>query len=312
MKVRQKKILVVDDEDIIRSIIKRKIIAATDFAIEEAIDGKDALEKLQASQFDLIITDIKMPRMTGLELIAAMRASGIDSPVIIITGYGTLNDAIEAIRLGAVNFVKKPFQTNELLGVIDRVFTIHEEKVSMRDVVQFITGQGVTLSLPNDHLLFQGAIAFVNEVVKGSWPEYAKSAIDLKICVYESLLNALEHGNLEIPSDEKENLLEESTESYEEYVEERRFQEPYASRKILLELNIESDKLTISVEDDGSGFDHEDLPDPTDPENLMKNLGRGILLIQNMMDEVEFNDAGNRITMTLLRQSLAGSKKTSE
>jgi YesN/AraC family two-component response regulator len=302
---RGKEILVVDDEEIIREIIRRKIVSATDVSVRDAVDGLDALEKLAEHPVDLVITDIKMPRMNGLELITAMRERGIDTPVIIVTGYGTLNDAIEAIRLGAVNFVKKPFQTNELLSVIDRVFSIYEEKFHMKDVVPYVGSHEVCFALPNDQKLFQGVIAYVNESIRNTWPECSPNMVDIKISMYEALLNAFEHGNLGISSSEKEKLLSESPESYEKFIAERASKPPYSDRKIKIELKIDSSKLTLAIEDEGDGFDHASLPDPTDPENLMKHLGRGVLLMRNIMTDVKYVGKGNRLILGMERSKLA-------
>ena len=304
MQKRQKTVLIADDEAMIRDIIKRKLLAATDFSIVEAEDGQDALEKLGQHRIDLVITDIKMPRMTGIELLGEMRQAGFDIPVIVITGYGTLNDAIEALRLGAANFVKKPFQANELLSVIDKVFTVHEEKVFLRDIVPFIKEQKADLELPNDHHLFQGAITFANEVLRNCWPEYISSMLDVKICIYEALLNAFEHGNLEITSAEKEKALNEDPLGYEKYLSDRTRLEPYSNRKIRLHFDVNSETASFVVNDEGPGFDYAALPDPTDPENLMRNLGRGLLLINSIMDEAKFNESGNEITMKISREKI--------
>jgi DNA-binding response OmpR family regulator len=295
-------ILIADDEAIIRDIIKRKITAATDFSVLEAEDGLDALEKLKAEKIDLVITDIKMPRMTGIELLSEIRRTGLDTPVIIITGYGTLNDAIEALRLGALNFIKKPFHTNELLSVIDRVFTVYEEKVFLKDILPFVQSQTAHLLLPNDHSLFQGAISYVNELIKTCWTEYVSGAVDAKICLYEALLNAFEHGNLEITSQEKEAVLDRDQSSYEQFLSDRVNQEPYCYRGIDLKVQIDTEKAVITITDEGPGFDVKSLPDPTDPENIMRNLGRGILLITSIMSDVQFNESGNAVTMTMNRR----------
>jgi len=301
---RDRVILVADDEPIIRDVIVRKITSAADFKVIEAEDGLDALDKLKANKVDLLITDIKMPRLSGIELLTEIRKSGLDTPVIIITGYGTLNDAIEALRLGAMNFIKKPFHTNELLGIIDRVFTIYEEKVYLKDIVPYVEAHSARLDFPNDHSLFQGVITYANELIKNCWPEYTSGALDVKVCLYEALLNAYEHGNLEITSKEKEDLLERETSYYERVLEEREKREAFRSRRIALDFDIDTEKVVISVEDEGNGFDIRNIPDPTDPENLMKNLGRGILLITSIMSDVSFNEKGNRITMKLLRRKL--------
>jgi len=92
---------------------------------------------------------------------------------------------------------------------------------------------------------------------------------EIKLCVEEALRNAMVHGN---GSD--------------------------ASKSVKVSYSIDNDTVIIEVEDEGVGFDHEKLPDPTKEENIMKTSGRGVYLIKKIMDTVEFNDSGNRIKMT--------------
>ncbi len=304
MQKRQKTVLIADDEAMIKDIIRRKLLAATDFGVVEAENGRDALEKLAENKIDLVITDIKMPVMTGIELLGEMRKAGFDIPVIVITGYGTLNDAIEALRLGAANFIKKPFQANELLSVIDKVFTVHEEKVFIRDIVPFITAQNAEMELPNDHHLFQGVITFANELLRHTWPEYVSSLLDVKICIYEALLNAFEHGNLEITSADKEDALSRDPLGYEKFLTERTRQPEFANRKINVRFKVDSEVAVFNIKDEGKGFDFDSLPDPTDPENLMRNYGRGLLLIRSIMDDVEFTENGTLISMKITREKI--------
>ncbi len=303
MFVRDRTILVVDDESAIRDIIKRKVTAATDFKVIEAENGFDALKKIKEHKVDLVVTDIKMPRMTGIELLNEIRRAGLDIPVVIITGYGTLDDAIDALRLGAFNFIKKPFQNNELLSVIDKVFTLHEEEVHLKDVLPFVEAQTAQLTIPNDPRLFQGVIAFVNELAKDCWADYVSGAVDIKICLFEALLNAFEHGNLEINNQEKGRLLETSPIEYEAYLTDRMKLEPYVSRKIYVSVDVNSERAVISVADEGQGFDVLSLPDPTDHKNIMKNSGRGLLLIKSIMSDMSFNESGNKIIMTIFKKT---------
>ena len=299
---RDKVILVVDDESLVRDIISRNISSSTDYSVLEAEDGFIALDKLKNNKIDLLITDIKMPRMTGIELLGEIRRIGLDTPVIIITGFGTLNDAIVALRLGALNFIMKPFRTNELLSVIDKVLTASEEKVSLSGIIPFIKSQTTSVILPNDHTMFQGVISYVNELVKTCWQEYISGAVDIKVCLYEALLNAYEHGNLEVNSNEKEQMLERDPNHYENFLINRMKIEPYASRKIHLNVDINAERAIFSVEDEGYGFNVSGLPDPTAIDNLIKNLGRGILLIKSIMSEVVYNEKGNKVTMTMIRR----------
>jgi anti-sigma regulatory factor (Ser/Thr protein kinase) len=123
------------------------------------------------------------------------------------------------------------------------------------------------------------------------------SATRVGIALEEALLNAIYHGNLEISSELKKN----GDEPFHALARERRAQEPYAARRVRVVSRVSPKKATFVVTDEGPGFDVSKLPDPTDPENLDKPSGRGLLLMRTFMDDVRYNATGNRVTMTKLR-----------
>ncbi len=110
-------ILVVDDEAAIRRTL-REILEYEDFAVDEAVDGKEALEKAKASRYDLILLDVKMPKMDGLEVLSSLSNDQPEVPVIMISGHGTVETAVEATKLGAYDFIEKPPDLNRLLLTI--------------------------------------------------------------------------------------------------------------------------------------------------------------------------------------------------
>jgi len=110
-------ILVVDDEPSIRRTL-REILEYEDFAVDEAVDGKIALEKIRTQRYDLILLDVKMPRVDGMEVLQAVAAELPDLPVVMISGHGNIETALEATRLGAFDFIEKPPDLNRLLVTI--------------------------------------------------------------------------------------------------------------------------------------------------------------------------------------------------
>jgi two-component system response regulator HydG len=111
--------LVADDDEVLRYTL-RGILEHAGLEVEEAFDGQDALEKLQAGSFALVISDLRMPRMDGLELLRRLRE--LSSPVrfILVTGQGSERQAVEAMKLGAYDYFKKPFENEELMAVVRR------------------------------------------------------------------------------------------------------------------------------------------------------------------------------------------------
>ena len=108
------KILIIDDEQAIRKAL-REILEYESFTITEAEDGPSALKILEKESFDVIFCDIKMPRMDGLEALSKLKEKGIETPVIMITGHGNVETAVEALKKGAYDFIQKPLDLNRIL-----------------------------------------------------------------------------------------------------------------------------------------------------------------------------------------------------
>ena len=108
------KILIIDDEQAIRKAL-REILEYESFTITEAEDGPTALKILEKETFDVIFCDIKMPRMDGMEALSKLKEKGIETPVIMITGHGNVETAVEALKKGAYDFIQKPLDLNRIL-----------------------------------------------------------------------------------------------------------------------------------------------------------------------------------------------------
>jgi len=106
--------LVVDDEAVIRDGIKR-VLERDDFAVETCSSGRKAIEQLQKKDYGLVITDLKMPGMDGIEVLKAVKALQADIPVIMITGYASIDTAVDAMKNGAADYIAKPFTPDILL-----------------------------------------------------------------------------------------------------------------------------------------------------------------------------------------------------
>ena len=115
------KILVVDDELAIRDIIRKGLSQMGGLSVEVAQNGPEAIEKIEKDVFDLVLTDLKMPEMDGLELLKTIKGTRPEVMVILMTAYGTIETAVEAMRIGANDFVTKPIDLNELLIHISKV-----------------------------------------------------------------------------------------------------------------------------------------------------------------------------------------------
>lgn len=142
-------ILIIDDEPSIRSVL-RDILEMEDYKVEEAKDGIDALSKVKKTKFDAAICDIKMPKMDGMELLERINILSPDTPVIMISGHGNIETAVEAVKKGAFDYISKPPDLNRLLitirNALDKSSLVQETKVLKKkikkgDKVQTIIGE---------------------------------------------------------------------------------------------------------------------------------------------------------------------------
>ncbi len=124
-------ILVVDDEAVIRDGLQRTL-AGERFEVETCKSGHAAIELLQDKEYDLIITDLKMPGMNGIEVLKAVKGLQPDIPVIMITGYATVDTAVEAMKNGATDYITKPFTPQQILEKIER--SLEQRSVMIDDM----------------------------------------------------------------------------------------------------------------------------------------------------------------------------------
>src|ERR1700674_2139934 len=140
------KLLVADDDPGLRESLERTL-TREGYQVVVASDGQAALERLQGGPFDLILTDLKMPGLSGLDLLHAAKAIAPDVDVILLTAFGTIEEAVQAMKDGAYDFLTKPFQRAQLLRVV-------RQALERRDLIQ----QNRALQQRLDALLQHGAI----------------------------------------------------------------------------------------------------------------------------------------------------------
>ena len=122
-KANEKRILIVDDEPDVRNFLST-LIQDAGFQTETAVDGVDALEKIQARPYALVLLDLKIPGVTGLEVLAAIREQQPTAKVIIITGYASIETAVAGARMGAIDYLPKPFTPEEIRHVTENALRL--------------------------------------------------------------------------------------------------------------------------------------------------------------------------------------------
>ena len=123
-----RKILVIDDEQNIRKMLTR-VLSPEGFIVKEADNGLDALKRLQEENYSLVLLDLKMPGLNGIEILKKIRENDLNLPVIMMSAYGSIPEAVEAMKLGALDYLIKPFDIEELKIIINRAIKQYELEV---------------------------------------------------------------------------------------------------------------------------------------------------------------------------------------
>jgi DNA-binding NtrC family response regulator len=125
------RILVVDDEPVVNESCRR-VLHARGFDVETTESGQDGLSRAAAQDFDLIITDLKMPDLDGMELIRRIRRERPHTAIVVITGFGTVGSAVEAVRLGVSDYIEKPFTPKQLSEAVSKALAPAPEERKVR------------------------------------------------------------------------------------------------------------------------------------------------------------------------------------
>ena len=286
-------LLVVEDDDVDRELVTRCLADFEGLAIRHVANAEAALAVLQESTFDLILTDLRMPGMTGLELVERVRVEYPLSPIILMTFMGNESIAVKALKAGAASYVPKSELKELLSDTVEQVLDLAKARQTRRTVLGYLDGAALKFNLPSDPGLVHALAAFLQDNL--AQLDFASEAIrtQIGVALMEALDNAIVHGNLEVESD----LRRQSRQFYQRRIAERRAAAPYASRRLYLEVERDSDAVEYRIEDEGPGFDVNRLPDPVSPENLLNVYGRGVLLMRTFMDEVRYEGRGNRLIL---------------
>lgn len=287
-------ILVVDDSAVDRRLVGRLLEQDGDLEVEYAAHGGEALTKIEHTVLDLVVTDLIMPEMDGLQLVATVRSQHPLLPVILMTSKGSEEIAVRALQEGAASYVPKRTLAQNLLKMVRRVLAVSSQERSHIRLMGCMISSDCTFALENDPALFNPLVTYLQEEATRLGVCDQSERTRFGVALEEALANALYHGNLEVGS----NLRDEDDEAYYALVEKRRRQAPYRNRRIYVEAKLSREGANVVVRDEGSGFDPSLLPDPTEPANLEKACGRGVLLMRTFMDEVVYNDVGNAVRLT--------------
>jgi CheY-like chemotaxis protein len=291
------KILVVEDNAVDRLLVGKLLAKGINLTITYADNGRVALEAIAKDIPDLVLTDMQMPEMDGLQLVREVRRQFPLVPVILITAHGSEEIAVQALRSGAASYVPKQNLAGELVKTIEGVLNLADSQRRRQHLRQRLTRMESHFALENDRALIPPLVAELTENLTFMGLGDETELLRVTVALGAALDNAMIHGNLEIGAEERDR----DEKAYQELIAHRRQQPPYRDRLVHVTAKESRTEAIYMIRDEGPGFDTSRLPDPADPHNLEQVANRGLLLICAFMDEVRHNPKGNEITMVKRR-----------
>lgn len=254
----QRRILIIDDHDDLATSLE-EVFTHVGHQVRVVERRADALAIDNIVDYDIVITDLDVPSIFASE-------NG-DGPVCLPKmPEAPLAEHIKAFKICASNFRRDDFDEEELKNI---VATILDYKIRFIDKVDYVQDlhENIEFELPSAISLMSIVLDYLMKRVEKLGvinPEQS----NLFVALDEAFVNAVKHGN--------------------------KFD---AQKLVRITAEVSKKEARFTIEDEGEGFDVNNIPDPLDPENLFKTSGRGVLFIYNIMDEVKYNDRGNRLTM---------------
>jgi CheY-like chemotaxis protein len=282
------KILFVDDEPTIRELFQETF--NKDYELVFADNGMLALEICLKQKIDLIISDINLPKLNGVEFLRKLREENLFIPFVIISGNPNIDHAIDTFRMGAVDFFLKPFRMSNLKDIIEKIRLTHVEKidiVTLNDLVHEQEKSSFVLN-PKIREINQYVYYICNRIV--NLPNVGEEdVIAIKVALYELIANAIEHGTAGIDYEEKKKCLEGNGDYFK--LVDRKCSD--SNKRIFVRLYYSNNKIEIEIEDEGNGFDLSQVPNPIVDPTYNLYSGRGIFLTKMNTDMIQFNEKGN-------------------
>lgn len=286
--------LVVDDVPDVRTLLCT-LAQRRGFQVLEASDGEEGVRLAREHAPHLILLDLRLPKLDGLEALAQIREEDPQVAVVIVAALPDRAQLQRALDLGAVDFVRKPFDPAEVDFVLDRVYRAVTEDADLKIALDLVTSRESHLSLPGSTALLGKVVAWLGRELRQGYPGYDLPLAEIKLALYETLANAVEHGNLGITYDMKTQAMEEP--GGMEALVKRRLQDPrYAGRRVHLNVEYRPDHVVYCVRDEGEGFDPAALSARPLGDTTALH-GRGLALVRHYMTEVHWNERGNEIRM---------------
>ncbi|MBX3418354.1 MAG: response regulator [Pirellulaceae bacterium] len=283
-------ILIVDDTAVDRRLAGGLLEQTPELDVCYAENGMDAMLKICNYLPDLVLTDLQMPEVDGLELMNQIATRFPDLPVVLMTAHGSENIAAQALANGAASFVPKSDLANSLVETVQHVLALSEAETRHKRLMACATKAEFEFQLENDPALIPPILELVQQMVSARSGYDHPTRVRMGVALEHALSNAMVRGNLEL-SRAAVPVCTSRT------VAERLREEPFKERRAHLKISVAPEQVTFSIHDQGPGFDYSQVHEAGTADSLREGVGRGLVLITNFMDSVEFSDGGRKITM---------------
>jgi CheY-like chemotaxis protein len=290
-------VLVVDDSPIDRRLAGGLLEKRDDCTVHYAADGKEALRQMAGHLPDLVLTDLQMPEMDGLQLVAAIKSDYPLVPVVLMTAHGSEEVAAQALQRGAASYVPKRKLADDLAPTVQRILLGSYADRGHSRLMHYLETSESVFVLPNDPALIHALVDHLQHLLRCLPLADETERLRVGVAVEEALTNACYHGNLGVGA----ALGQADRRAHEELAAKRRWEEPYRDRCIHLRARISRDEAVFVIRDEGPGFDVARLPPAGTLPDAEHGAGRGVILMRTIMDEVRYNDAGNEVTLVKRR-----------
>jgi len=296
-------VLLVDDSATDRAMIGG-MLEKSGVKVRYAENGAGALKQLSGAVPDVVLTDMQMPEMNGLELVQAVRAKHPLVPVILMTGHGSEALAARALHEGAASYVPKSQAKDLLVDCVNHLVTLANEDSDFDRLIDHANVVDFQFSLHNDVSLIPPLITLAKQMIAGLDLCDPTGRIQVVVALEEALTNAINHGNLELSSDELAKPIEELN----ELVDQRCETEPYKNRRCHVRCMINREEARLTIRDDGAGFDVQNSLNIS----VNEESSRGLVHMWGLMDKVVFNKMGNEVTLIKRKQERVVTPPTDE
>lgn len=260
------RILIVEDSEIGRRLLT-EMLAGGPYALEAVGDAEAALAVLADRTCHLVITDVNLPGMSGLDLLEHLRLHHPRLPVILVTAHASIETAVQALRLGASNFLQKPFSMADIQEIVRKSLRPWAINAGMRATIPEVTKRISMQLLSSTEVIDPVFYHVYSDALSLGFPERVLR-LNVYLALNEALANAVRHGNRGDPT-----------------------------KRVRVEVRLTPAEIEVEIQDEGDGFDPGELPDPTAADNLLKTSGRGVFLMRCYMDQVEYRDQGRTVVL---------------